>query len=293
MRRITIPGLSIAMLAMFFFISGCSREDNPTQPDLEQSAPVTEEYDGQFIDSFEKSVVFDSEDQAMGMNHHRRFLRFLIRYLGLDSTQVEQWKEAGKAYYDCLKAVRESYKNGDIDRKEAFEKMKACRETYVESIKKILTDEQLKKWERLMKWRKWHRRHDRKHDRKDGMTNKDIAYFSTKYFSDYERSVESPSTTDLSNRSEVLSRRFLRFLIWALRLDKDQQEDVKKFTKEYHECLKGVFQDIKDGKYDSRKEAFKALLECRKTYMKSIYNILNEKQQERFKRIFRWWGRRG
>ncbi len=292
MRRITIPGLSIALFAMFFLVSGCSREDNPTQPDLNQVAPATEEYDGQFIDAFEKSVVFDSDDEAMNMRHHRRFLRFLVRYLGLDSTQVEQWKEAGKAYYDCLKSVRESYKNGDIDRKEAFKKMKACHETYIESIKKILTDEQLKKWERLMKWRKWHRRHDRKHDRKDGVTAAEIAYFSTKFFSDYERSVKSP-TAEMSNRSEVLSRRFLRFLVKVLRLNEEQQEAVKKFTKEYHGCLKGVFQDIKDGKYDSRKEAFKALLECRKTYMKNIYNILTEKQQERFKRIFRWWGHRG
>lgn len=103
------------------------------------------------IESYETNYVFSAQVSTMDMNGPRGFLGFLVRMLKLNDEQIQNAKDAIKAYHDALKAIRTDLKNGDIDRTEAKELIKAAHKAMMDDIYGSLSEEQKVKWNRIFK----------------------------------------------------------------------------------------------------------------------------------------------
>lgn len=148
---------AVALFALILI--GCDN-NNPAN---ETSADV--EYNE--LSMYKSTVATDGEVTQLKFQNafhdslrHGRMLGTLIRHVGLTEEQVVSVKEFGQTMFETLKEIRTQVHDSVITREEARELVIAAREQFVVSVKSILTEEQLVKFDEwILKF--WNKRHGR------------------------------------------------------------------------------------------------------------------------------------
>ncbi|MBI2429988.1 MAG: hypothetical protein HYV29_14560 [Ignavibacteriales bacterium] len=108
----------------------------------------------------EELVRLCADSVAHDSLRHGRMLGSLQWYVGLSDAQVESVKVYGKSLFEVLQNIRLQVKDSTITRDEARTLVQAARDQFVASVKSILTEDQITKFEEwIVKfWNKHHRR---------------------------------------------------------------------------------------------------------------------------------------
>ncbi len=140
------------LLVILFVLAGCNNPVEVTQEEL-----------------YTESIMMDISDAPEGVRDvdtptgpGRKFARMMLslkRFVGLSEEQWTSVKGFARVLANEVKTVRESFKNGDLSREEAFEQLRTARRTFVGSVKSILTDDQVPLFERWLR-RVWYATHN-------------------------------------------------------------------------------------------------------------------------------------
>ena len=150
-----------AVVFIALLLVGCDK-NNP----VDQTATSTE-VEFSETSMYKTSVATDKElvrlcadNIAHDSLRHGRMIGSLRRYVGLSDAQVESVKVYGKSLFESLQKIRQQVKDSTITREEARTLVQAARDQFIASVKSILTEDQITKFEDwIVKfWNKHHRR---------------------------------------------------------------------------------------------------------------------------------------
>ncbi|MHB1049396.1 MAG: hypothetical protein ACYC09_04885 [Bacteroidota bacterium] len=154
MKNILFAALAAAVLI------GC---DNSNPADA--SMPADAEYNETSM--YKTTVASQTEAiqlQSKNMFHdslrHGKMLGTMKRHVQLTEAQFESVKVYGKALFDELKDIRSQVQDSLITKEQARELVIAARAQFIDSVKSILTEEQVAKFEEWIV-RFWNKHHGR------------------------------------------------------------------------------------------------------------------------------------
>lgn len=111
-----------------------------------------------------EAVQLQSKNMFHDSLRHGKMLGTLKRHVQLTEAQFESVKVYGKTLFETLKAIRVQVLDSTISKEQARELVIAARAQFIESVKSILTDEQIAKFEEWIV-RFWNKHHGRPHGR--------------------------------------------------------------------------------------------------------------------------------
>lgn len=108
----------------------------------------------------EELVRLCADSVAHDSLRHGRMLGSLRWLVGLSDAQVESVKVYGKSLFESLQDIRAQVKDSTITRDEARTLVQAARDQFIASVRSILTEDQITKFEEwIVKfWNKHHHR---------------------------------------------------------------------------------------------------------------------------------------
>jgi len=150
----------LAVTLMVIALVGCD-QSNPA----EATSPTDVEYSE--LSMYKTTVAAQNEVEQLRTQNiyhdslrHGRMLGTLIRYVGLNDTQIESVKVYGSIMFETLKGIRAQVHDSLITREEARNLVNAAREQFIASVRSILSEEQSAK---LDEWivKFWTKQHGR------------------------------------------------------------------------------------------------------------------------------------
>lgn len=158
MKNILFVALIVAVLI------GCDNS-NPA------AASVTTDAEYSETSMYKTTTASETEAVLLHQQHmfhdslrHGKMLGTLKRHVQLTEAQFESVKVYGKTLFDELKAIRTQVLDSAIAKEQARELVIAARTQFIESVKSILTEEQIGKFEEWIV-RFWNKHHGRPHGR--------------------------------------------------------------------------------------------------------------------------------
>lgn len=160
---------TLSTLLFMLLLLGCEK-NNPVEGTVASS-------DVEFSElSMYKTTVATTEQEmtqlrASNMFHdslrHGKMLGTLRRYVGLTDAQMESVKVYAKTLFDALQSIRQQVHDSTITKEQARVLVQAAREQFITSVKVILTEEQVTKFEEWIV-RFWNKHHKHGHRERGG-----------------------------------------------------------------------------------------------------------------------------
>lgn len=160
---------TLTAVLVTLFIAGCDR-NNPVES---SSVPADVEFSE--LSMYKTTVATTDQEMTQlresNMFHdslrHGKMLGTLKRYVGLSEAQMESVKVYAKTLFDALHNIRRQVHDSTITKEQARALVVAARDQFIASVKTILTEEQVAKFDEwIVKF--WNKRHQHGHRGRGG-----------------------------------------------------------------------------------------------------------------------------